>query len=340
MRVRPAFPARSHKPQLLVAALVPALIVVLSITGFVWAQKDVTVIVDGKTLRIRTQAPSVEALLRDAGIAVDAADLVSPALDTPVKGVSTVLVRHSIPVTVDVGGDRVDLDLVGDTVADALVAVGADPGSTPEVTPAPETPLAPGMQVEVPDAFVRVASEETAVPAPVRYEKDRTLPKGVRQVVRAGRPGKVLHVYRMIVAGGAEGQAILTASRTVTKPRPKVVVVGTGDPDGFSPDLLRAASATPPEGGRAMQVEATGYSPQQPDLDYTTATGAYARRGIIAVDPDVIPLGTRVYVPGYGYAVAEDTGGAIDGRRIDLCFDTVAEALVWGRRRVTIIILD
>jgi 3D (Asp-Asp-Asp) domain-containing protein len=89
-----------------------------------------------------------------------------------------------------------------------------------------------------------------------------------------------------------------------------------------------------------MRVEATGYSPREPGLDFTTSTGARAGRGVIAVDPSVIPYGTRVWIPGYGYAVANDCGGAIKRDRIDLCFDTVAEAIRWGRRSVTIIILD
>jgi 3D (Asp-Asp-Asp) domain-containing protein len=89
-----------------------------------------------------------------------------------------------------------------------------------------------------------------------------------------------------------------------------------------------------------MRVVATGYSAKQPGLDSTTATGALARRGVVAVDPSVIPLGTRMFVPGYGYAVAADTGGAVKGAHVDLCFDTVAEAVDWGRRSVTIVILD
>jgi 3D (Asp-Asp-Asp) domain-containing protein len=52
----------------------------------------------------------------------------------------------------------------------------------------------------------------------------------------------------------------------------------------------------------------------------------------------VIPLGTRLYVPGYGYAIAADTGGGVRGNHIDLCFDTLAEARAWGRRSVTAII--
>jgi 3D (Asp-Asp-Asp) domain-containing protein len=80
-----------------------------------------------------------------------------------------------------------------------------------------------------------------------------------------------------------------------------------------------------------MTVTATGYS-----LTGRTATGVPVGYGIVAVDPNVIPLGTRMSVPGYGEAVAADTGGAITGARIDLWFPTTAEALAWGTRTVTI----
>lgn len=340
MWARPSSSARFHRAQLLIAALVPALIVVLSVTGFVWAQKDVTVVVNGRTMHLTTQATSVGALLDEAGIPVDSADLVTPSLDAPVEKSSTVLVRHSVPIAVELGGSKIDMDIVGDTVADALVAVGADPASNIQVDPPLDTPLKAGMTVSVPDVFMRVASEETVVPAPVTYEKDSSLPKGVKRVVTTGRAGRVLRVYRVVVSGGAEGEPVLTATRTVARPVPRVVAVGTGSRAGFGARALRAAGAKAPEQGRRMRVEVTGYSAKEPGLDYTTATGARAVHGVIAVDPRVIPLGTRVYVPGYGYAVAADTGGAIKGRRIDLCFDSVEEAIRWGRRSVTIIILD
>ena len=83
--------------------------------------------------------------------------------------------------------------------------------------------------------------------------------------------------------------------------------------------------------GRTMTVLATGYS-----LPGTTATGLPVGWGVAAVDPSVIPLGSHMIVPGYGEAVAADTGGAIIGNSIDLWFPTVAQALDWGRRVVTI----
>jgi 3D (Asp-Asp-Asp) domain-containing protein/peptidoglycan hydrolase CwlO-like protein len=101
---------------------------------------------------------------------------------------------------------------------------------------------------------------------------------------------------------------------------------------------LAAAAAARPGGGLpgpvvggAMTVTATGYA-----LHGHTATGAPTGWGVVAVDPSVIPLGTRMTIPGYGEGIAADTGSAIRGSRIDLWFPTVAQARAWGLRTVTI----
>ncbi len=85
-----------------------------------------------------------------------------------------------------------------------------------------------------------------------------------------------------------------------------------------------------------LLVEATGYSYDDGNGDGVTATGTVPRPGVCAVDPGVIPLGTKLWVPGYGWARAEDTGGAIRGAKIDLFFPTREAALQWGRRTVQV----
>ena len=92
--------------------------------------------------------------------------------------------------------------------------------------------------------------------------------------------------------------------------------------------------------GRAVYVSATGYSAFDPGNSSRTATGTLVRHGVIAVDPSVIPLGTRVFIPGYGAAVAEDIGGGIKGYRIDIAFETHAEALSFGRQDLEIFIME
>jgi cystine transport system substrate-binding protein len=101
----------------------------------------------------------------------------------------------------------------------------------------------------------------------------------------------------------------------------------------FTPTGAAAPPTEAPTAGRSMTVSATAYA-----LRGRTATGLPTSWGVAAVDPSVIPLGTRFFVPGYGEAVAADTGSAVQGAEIDLWFPSTAQALAWGRRTVTIVI--
>lgn len=92
--------------------------------------------------------------------------------------------------------------------------------------------------------------------------------------------------------------------------------------------------------GRSFYVSATAYSAFDPGNTNRTAMGTLLRRGVIAVDPAVIPLGTRVFIPGYGEAIAEDVGGAIRGNRIDIAFESHEEALSFGRQELEIFIME
>jgi peptidoglycan DL-endopeptidase CwlO len=87
----------------------------------------------------------------------------------------------------------------------------------------------------------------------------------------------------------------------------------------------------PPAHGTKVTVSSTGYC-----IEGNTATGVPTSKGIVAVDPAVIPLGTRMYVPGYGEGVAADTGSAVKGKMIDVWFSSCADAMAWGWKTVTI----
>lgn len=105
------------------------------------------------------------------------------------------------------------------------------------------------------------------------------------------------------------------------------------DPDGRLKEIE-------PAYGTVVYVEATGYSAYDPGNSQYTSTGELLRHGIIAVDPSFIPLGTRVYIPGYGEAVAADVGWGIKGNLIDVAFDTHEEALAFGRQELQITVYD
>ena len=119
-----------------------------------------------------------------------------------------------------------------------------------------------------------------------------------------------------------------------TKKTYKVSAYSLNDSEGFTEsDLSSKARATTHP--RTIKVKAYAYSGGG-----TTASGKKAEKGVIAVDPKVIRLGTRVYVPGYGYATAADTGGMIKGNVIDVYMNTNSDCIKWGVRYITIKVYD
>jgi len=350
MRLLPTRSARSLRAQFIAAALVPALIVSLSVTGFVWAQKQVTVVVDGRVTHVASQARDVAGLLRHADITLGPGDIVTPPASADVSDGMTVVVRHAVPVKLHMDGTITSLDVVGKTVADALVAAGVDPDRNPGVTPSLATPLHAGLCITVPDSFVRVTQDGISIPAPAETYPDASLPKGSRRIIIQGADGLDLRVYREVVTRGIESSPTLVAEKIVSQPVKQVVAIGTGSESSPTHQLVAAQVREPAHwGGRTSQVGrhlncfATAYSAAESNGmggGSSTALGVPAVRGVVAVDPNFIPLGTHLYIPGYGFAIAADTGGMIHGRHIDLCFDTVAECNEWGTRPITVIILD
>jgi peptidoglycan DL-endopeptidase CwlO len=120
-----------------------------------------------------------------------------------------------------------------------------------------------------------------------------------------------------------------TARAAERRSEPSAPVLPVPETTTSAPNTL----AETVSGERTLTVEATGYA-----IHGRTATGLATAWGVVAVDPSVIPLGSKLTIPGYGEGVAADTGGAVQGAKIDLWFPSVAQALAWGRRTVTITI--
>jgi uncharacterized protein YabE (DUF348 family)/3D (Asp-Asp-Asp) domain-containing protein len=347
MRSRPTRSARSFRTNILIAAFIPAVLILLSVTGFVWAQKQVTVVVDGRTSRMNTQANDVAGVLRQAHVSLSDGDVLTPRGDSEVTDGMTVVVRHAIPVTVRVGDEETRVDVVGTTVSDALMAAGEVISPDAEVSPALDTKLSAGMVITAPQRFARIKTQDVVVPFKTETFVDPSLHKGTRQIIANGASGLKIQVTKTIVTDGIEGSPEVTAEKVVTKPAPQLEAVGPGgSASGAGGAKIIPAKRTRGSSkvttGHRLRLVSTAYSPHEPGGGGgpSTAMGHPAVFGVVAVDPRVIPLGSRVYVVGYGYAMAYDTGGDIKGDRIDLCFDTGAECERWGVKSVTVIVLD
>ncbi|HET9342721.1 MAG TPA: 3D domain-containing protein [Candidatus Eremiobacteraceae bacterium] len=168
----------------------------------------------------------------------------------------------------------------------------------------------------------------------VRYSPH--LAPGEREMLRSGARGVAWVTERVTVWDDVVVNRQVVSREVVHGPTPGVVLVGTPK------TLAQLRQAMPNVAlGTAITMIATAYTADTATAAPTgyTATGILAQEGVVAVDPRVIPLGTKLFVPGYGIALAADTGGAIVGNRIDLCMDSYSRAMEFGRRPVQVYIL-
>ncbi len=177
----------------------------------------------------------------------------------------------------------------------------------------------------------------------------KTQPSENDGMIRVGMRGEEVKIVQRLLANmgfyvgeidGIFGRGTLQAVKdfqTVSKLVPDGVV---GKETLNTLKRSEAAGVSPSRYSRSLLMNASAYSRFDAGNSSYTCRGSLVRKGIVAVDPNVIPLGTRLYIPGYGYAIADDTGGAIRGNNIDLAFDSHAEAIQFGRQRITVNILE
>ncbi|HHY60200.1 MAG TPA: DUF348 domain-containing protein [Clostridia bacterium] len=314
------------KNVLWVAAIL--LVVSFAITGYAWARKEVQLVDDGKSKTVTTFAQTVGQLLADEGVTLGADDRVEPSLDTPLKKDMQIIITRAFPVTVRVDDQVLEVNTIPVTVREVLRKARVSLEPEDRVTPGLEEQVHPGTEIIVTRITTEEIVMEEEIPYQVVRERDPNLERGQTKVIQKGRKGLLQSIYRITYANGVEINRELVSKTVVKAPVEEKVVIGD----------LQVIS----RGGveyrfrEARIMEATAYS----HTGQRTSTGSWPQRGTIAVDPKVIPLGSRLYVEGYGPGVAEDVGSAIKGNKIDVFVETEKEARQWGRRKVKVYILQ
>ena len=164
------------------------------------------------------------------------------------------------------------------------------------------------------------------------------LAPGRTKVIASGSPGTLEAWVRYEQRDGGPVHRLVLFSKVLHVPKTRVVAVGIGSSPlaEFEARGIAAMASITRSAMDSIEMVATAYTAGSAGGGGTTAIGRRAGYGIVAVDPRIIPLGTKLYIIGYGFAVAGDTGGAIVGHRIDLGFDSLRSALLFGRRAVTV----
>ena len=174
--------------------------------------------------------------------------------------------------------------------------------------------------------------ETTSIPFKVTYETSRTVSAGRMVHAQPGKPGEIIKTYTVNFKDGKPVSKTLVSTKKVD-PVDELVLMGK---EGFVTSRHQFTRS------RVMIMNASAYDPSPQTIPGTRgrcANGMKAGFGVVAVDPRVIPLGSTLYIEGYGLAMAADTGGAIKGNRIDLCYNARSTALRFGRRQVRVHVL-
>lgn len=312
-------------------------------------EKDVIINDNGKVITLKTFRNTVGEVLSGSNISKAKEDYISTKLDSKLSsfGRNEIILKRAIPVTLIVDGKTYKKKTYADTVSNTLINLGYKMEPLDRIENMKlDSRVTSGTTIKL----VRVREVKTSqkIPVPFKIEKkaDDRLDKGTNKVIREGKTGVREKLFKVIFEDGKQITKTLLSDSIVSNPISQLVHFGTvmnfktsrGDVIRYNKVLdMRATAYT-------ASYHDTGKRPGDKGFGITFS-GMKARRGVIAVDPRVIPIGTRLYIqvegryPDYGYAIAGDTGSAIKGNKVDLYFETSSMARNFGVKSVNVYVL-
>ncbi len=289
--------------------------------------QTVTLIDDKQTNHYETEADTVSDLIDNLDLNLDPRDIVTPALDAKVEEDMVINIKRWKPtVRVFLNKEETKYETEATTVAEFLTQIDIELKEGDRISLDLNTPIEDAMKVYINTRNVETIVEERPMGFETKVVETDELEYGQTKVTQEGQNGKkTVTLQREYLGGDIVNEKVLDV-QVNEQPVNKIVLKGTynsvkddytGINYGYS---------------KVLNMEATAYTVGGDGWGNMTASGMTTFVGMIAVDPRVIPLGTKVYVEGYGLAIAGDTGGAIKGHIIDLFYNTASECRRFGRQ--------
>lgn len=323
--------ALQHK--VIVSCVAAATVMAMLMSAVIVKSNDVKIYVDGELVK------SFTAIGGDIGAWLESADVDVYDGDKVTSDNANIYIDRAFYVTVKADGVNTTLKTTDKSVSDIIAQAGVTVSADDIVTPARDEVVSASAVIEI----SRVTSDTETVTEKIKFEtkKEETdsLYVGQSEVVTEGKNGEKEYVYKVTYTDGKETARELISETVTKEPVDKVIKVGTKKKAAVT------TSATPTSYKKMLTMRATAYT-YGDDGGNRTCTGVRPYKGIVAVDPSVIPLGTKLYIETsdgkyiYGNAVAADIGGAINGNKIDVFLESNSECRAFGRRTVNVYILD
>lgn len=303
--------------------------------------RNTYVITDGEQVIVHTTyETNPEAVLDEAGLQLGEVDTYITLTGADIKEIT---VRRGMKVTVDNCGEVIEVVSYGETVGDLFTRLAIPVLEQSVVSHPMDMELTDGMNLSIHTTMESVDSYTIAIPFEVEYRQTDLLPNGQQVVLNEGVEGQRHRTAKVVYVNGQETERELLTDEIVTEPVNRVIAVGTGNgkPTSTQPIIGDGVIITPT--GEVLTYthvdtyKATSYC-RTCEGGQWTSTGTPTRVGVVAVDPRYIPYGTRMFIVTkdgayiYGVSTAEDCGGDIKNKRLDLFYETREEALAFGVR--------
>lgn len=310
----------------------------------------VTIDDKGEKKSVSMTRGTVEDALNKAGIALAQDEKVTPSLDTEVTEGTEIKISNSVSVDITLMGETATYEVPAGTVKDALASVGAVCDKNDKLNASLDDKVYEDMDITLVKVTVKNETETQVVDYKTTVKKDSSMDKGTSKITRYGVEGSKTVTNKNTYEDGVLVNTKEVSSKITKKPVNQIKVVGTKTAEKFVGSANGGAGTFVDNSGNTVSYKkvltgsGTAYTAKAGSL---TATGAKACVGGVAVNPSIIPYGTKMYITAsdgsyvYGYATAIDTGGALmDGSAIvDLFMNSYADCANFGRRDVTIYIL-
>ena len=314
--------------------IVLALVSVLTMGFSTALGNDVELNINGNTKTVFTYEKTVGDFLEKEGIVLKNKDLVSPSLDKAIDKDMKIVISSPKSYHIKDGKKTLIAEASGYTVADVLDNLDIKLNKLDRVSLPLDEIAKEGMEIKIDRVVVENIENKIEIPFETESRENKDMFEGEKKVITKGEVGQKTESLKNTYVNGVLETTEVLKSEITKDPVKEVVEVGT-----------KKGTVAPNEKNakRVIVMQATAYDPT---AGSKTAMGTRARVGAVAVDPKVIPLGSKLYIESidgfasYGYATAEDTGGAIKGNRIDLFYNSNAEANRFGRRNVKVYVLD
>jgi resuscitation-promoting factor RpfB len=306
--------------------------------------KQLTLEIDGKVNTYYSTAQTLKEFLEEEDLSFSKYDEVSLQKNDILKDGQEIKIKKAFEVTVNDGGKENSSQVTGGTVQELLDKNKIELTDLDKVSPSLDDVVTKDTSVTITRVEKKEEKLEEEVAFDTETKKDSSLEKGKEKVITEGKKGKVLKTFEVTLENGEEVERKLLDEAIQEEKENRIVAVGTKEPAQVVSVTSNSSSSNEASSGKTITVSASAFTASCSGCSGYTATGinlkANPDKKVIAVDPNVIPLGSKVWVEGYGEAVAGDTGGNIKGNRIDVHVPNKSKAYSWGVRNVQVKILD